>query len=100
MGIGIGTGRGGARPGAGRPRKHPPVAAEARVRAETDPRTGIRALLEAQGVALAGLRQRHRDEGEWPLALMRRMTALERAVHGERQDISRPLRQTRRRPSG
>ena len=51
MGIGIGTGRGGARPGAGRPRKHPlRVAPEARVVAEADPRVlealaGIHTLL-------------------------------------------------------
>jgi hypothetical protein len=60
----------------------------------------VRKGLKSQGAALAGLRQRYRDEGEWPLVLLRRMTALERAVHGERQDIGRPLRQTRRRPLG
>jgi hypothetical protein len=61
---------------------------------------GIRAQLEVHGCSLASLLKRHREEGEWPVALLKRMAALEREVRGERQDIGRPPKVTRRRPLG
>ena len=61
---------------------------------------GIRTLLEAQDAALASLRQQRRDEGEHGPMILRRLTDLEREVRGERQDIGRAPKATRRRPLG
>jgi hypothetical protein len=58
----------------------------------------IRTTLEAQSASLASLHQRRRDEGEHGLMILRRLTDLERAIHGRRQDIGRMPHTTRRQP--
>ena len=88
MGIGVGTGRGGARPGAGRPKK---------VRPATflpDPQvltvlTGIRRLLETQNASLLSLQQQRRDQGERSEMVLRRLVEIERMLRGRQQDVGR-----------
>jgi hypothetical protein len=81
------------------------TAAEPRREALSDPQVltaldRIRALLEAQDAALAGLRQQRRDAGEHGPMILRRLTDVERLLRGEKQDIGRAPRATRRRPLG
>jgi hypothetical protein len=98
MGLGPGTGRGGWRPGAGRPRKHPlpGAAADPRVLAGLD---RIYTLLQAQEGALASLRQQRRDESEHGPMILRRLTEIERVVRGD-PGLAKVPRSTRRRPLG
>jgi len=98
MGLGPGTGRGGWRPGAGRPRKHPlpGAAADPRVLAGLD---RIHALLQAQDAVLTSLRQQRRDEGEHGPMILRRLTELGRLVRGD-PGLAQVPRSTRRRPLG
>jgi len=59
------------------------------------------ALLEAQNVSLAILRQQRRDEGEWPRVLAKRLMLLERELRDGKQDIGRmPRHISRHRPLG
>jgi hypothetical protein len=86
-----GVGRGGRRPGAGRPYKppHPDL-----LRALA----AIKDMLEAQNVQLTHLRQQRRDAGEAVPTLQRRVTELERRI-GITEEPKTP-RLTRRRPLG
>ena len=90
------TGRGGRRPGAGRPRTLPVSAAlRAFVLREAGLETA-QALDEIRRL-LAKLHQQRRDEGERREMFLRRLVALERAVRGEEP---KPPRHTRARPLG
>jgi len=93
MGIGPGTGRGGARPGAGRPRKRFPGD---RVLAALE---RIYAQLQAQDAVLAGLRQQRRDEGEHAPMILRRLTEIKRLMRND-PGLAKAPRATRRRPLG
>jgi hypothetical protein len=100
MGLGKGAGRGGRRPGAGRPRKPRPVPSITEVAPELGlALTGIHALLEAQGASLARLQQQRRNEHESGPAILRRLTELERLVRGN-PGLGKPPRHTRARPLG
>jgi len=87
MGLGIGSGRGGQRPGAGRPKgvksRWPPEIA-----------TELRRLADE----LRRLQQYRRDEREALQPILRRLVAIERAL-GLREKIEAP-RVDRRRPLG
>jgi hypothetical protein len=88
--------RGGRRPGAGRPRKHPLIVA-------SSPETlhalaEIRQSLKLQDARLAHLIQQRRDAVEHVPMILRRLTELERAIRGG--DLHVPARHTRRRPLG
>ena len=87
MGLGVGSGRGGRRVGAGRPkgvktRWPPEIAAELRRLAD----------------GLQHLQQHRRDEREALQPILRRLVAIERAL-GLRDKIEAP-RASRRRPLG
>jgi hypothetical protein len=88
MGLGKGSGRGGRREGAGRPRKPRPLLVDVSP-AICEALTGIRVLIEAQGARLeaqsadiARLQQQRRDEGERGPLILRRLTELERLGAG------------------
>jgi hypothetical protein len=96
-----GVGRGGARPGAGRPRKplpppHVVVAAPAEVVRALE---GIQRTLETQSADIARLQQQRRDGNEHGPLILRRLTELERLVRGE-PGLTKPARHTRARPLG
>jgi hypothetical protein len=83
-----GVGRGGRRPGAGRPRGPDVLAALA----------GIRRELAAQNACLERLQRDRRGALEQTPLILRRLTALERLMRGG--DLHTPPRSTRRRPLG
>jgi hypothetical protein len=87
MGLGIGTGRGGRRVGAGRPKG---------VKARWPPE--IAAELRRVADGLQRLHEYHRDEREALEPILRRLVAIERAL-GLRERIEAP-RASRRRPLG
>jgi len=88
--------RGGRRPGAGRPRKHPLIVASSpeTLRALAE----IRQALTVQDARLAHLIKERRDAAEHVPMILRRLTELERVVRGG--DMHVPARHTRRRPLG
>ena len=94
-----GVGRGGARPGAGRPRKPrpPPLAEVAPVIQEE--LAGLRTLLREQNEQIAEIRQHRRDERESGPLILRRLVELEKLVRGD-PGLSRPARHSRARPLG
>ena len=96
--------RGGARPGAGRPRIRPiPATVRAAVIGDTTLEV-VKALeqiqhaLKLQSERLAGLQQQRRNEYESGPAILRRLVELERLVRGG--DLHIPLKATRARPLG
>jgi hypothetical protein len=88
--------RGGRRPGAGRPRKHPLIVASSpeTLRALAE----IRQALKVQDARLAHLIQQRREAVEHVPMILRRLTELERMIRGG--DMHVPARHTRRRPLG
>jgi hypothetical protein len=100
VGLGKGSGRGGARPNAGRPRKPRPPPSIAEVSPLiAEALTGIRTVLEAQEASIARLQHQRRAEGDHGPMILRRLTELERLVRGD-CGLTRPLRHTRSRPLG
>jgi hypothetical protein len=87
MGLGIGSGRGGRRAGAGRPRG-----------VKTRWPSEIAAELRRLADALQRLHEYRRDEREALQPILRRLVAIERAL-GLRETIEAP-RASRRRPLG
>ena len=88
--------RGGRRPGAGRPRKHPLIVASSpeALRALAE----IRQALKVQDARLSHLIQQHREAVDHVPMILRRLTELERVILGG--DMHVPARHTRRRPLG
>ena len=87
MGLGIGSGRGGRRAGAGRPKG---------VKTRWPPEIAVE--LHRLADSLQRLQQHHRDEREALQPILRRLVAIERAL-GLREKIEVP-QATRRRPLG
>jgi hypothetical protein len=99
-----GVGRGGARPGAGRPCKPPPPTPEPRIIFAAPPEVvraleGIQRTLETQGADIARLQQQRRDGNEHAPLILRRLIELERLVRGD-PGLTKPPRHTRARPLG
>jgi hypothetical protein len=101
MGLSKGSGRGGARRGAGRPRKPPPpphvvVAAPPEVVRALE---GIQRTLETQSADIARLQQQRRDEGQHRDIILRQLAELTRLARGD-PGLTKPPRHTRARPLG